>query len=181
MTRTPHVRALREAPCASRLCSLRTSVAADLFDGEEYSYMARLWTHGYDTYAPCTDILFHVSRQPPAGVGSLVHALRTRAPCLSQVYDSQLKMLKFWQVDWNHRFQIQKVAESRIRHMLGLPQLPGKPKGDLTNIEHYALGTKRSMVQLIEYSGIRPAELKSRDLCHQIQTTGLPNPPKPSA
>lgn len=53
-----------------------------LFDGEEISTAARLWTHGYDFYAPITDTVFHV-------------------------YESAYKRNKYWEIDWQERSAIQ--------------------------------------------------------------------------
>ena len=50
----------------------------------------RLWTHGFDLYAPCTHVLFHVSGRRARGGGEDSAVL--------QVYDSQRTQLKFWQV-----------------------------------------------------------------------------------
>ena len=37
-----------------------------LFDGEEILYTARLWTHGYDSYAPSVGLLAHIYGRPKA-------------------------------------------------------------------------------------------------------------------
>ena len=86
------------------------------------------------------------------------------------------------QVDWSHRFAIQKRSEARIRRVLGLPPLADKPTADLTHARFYALGVARSRAQWEEYSATRPAERASRDLCAEssAENEGLGAPPAPN-
>ena len=42
-----------------------------LFDGEEFSIGARMWTYGYDFYAPNIDCIFHQYGPSKSGAASL--------------------------------------------------------------------------------------------------------------
>lgn len=54
--------------CPSTPPSVRPSVRwlwrAQIFDGEEFSKMARLWTHGYDVYTPKRSYIVHDYSHP---------------------------------------------------------------------------------------------------------------------
>lgn len=97
-----------------------------LFHGEEYSRAARLWTSGYDFYAPSKDICFH--------------------------WYEPRKVV--WERDWGTRFVIQQRSRRRIRHVLGLPVSISDV--DMTEIEKFSLGTKRTFEQWKEFSKIDP-------------------------
>lgn len=97
-----------------------------LFHGEEYSRAARLWTSGYDFYAPSKDICFH--------------------------WYEPRKVV--WERDWGTRFVIQQRSRRRIRHVLGLPI--SKQDVDMTEIESFGLGKKRSFEQWKKFSKIDP-------------------------
>ncbi|CAI5713627.1 unnamed protein product [Peronospora effusa] len=64
-----------------------------LFHGEEYSRAARLWTNGYDFYAPSENIVYH--------------------------WYEKRKVV--WERDWNARYLIQQKSRRRVRYSLKLP------------------------------------------------------------
>lgn len=97
-----------------------------LFHGEEYSRAARLWTHGYDFYAPSEDICFH--------------------------WYEPRKVV--WERDWPHRFKIQQRSRRRVRRMLGLPI--SQPDVDDTDLDKFSLGNVRTFEQWKVFSGIDP-------------------------
>ena len=63
-----------------------------LFDGEEFTMGARLFTWGYDLYSPGTNAISHIYMREEAGT------------------------TKYWDFDWAKRFYIQKVAPPHQHH-----------------------------------------------------------------
>ncbi|OQS02631.1 hypothetical protein THRCLA_05015 [Thraustotheca clavata] len=104
-----------------------------LFHGEEYSKAARLFTHGYDMYVPKRQVVYHW-------------------------YE---KRNVVWERDWGERYVIQQNAKRRIRTVLGLPTT--SDDYDKTDIEKFALGTKRTFAQFQEFSGINPLAAYYKD------------------
>lgn len=97
-----------------------------LFHGEEYSRAVRLWTHGYDFYAPNRDICYH--------------------------WYEPRKVV--WERDWSKRYPIQQKSRRRIRKMLGLSVSSNDV--DTTDLEKFSLGNVRSFEQWKQFSGIDP-------------------------
>nr|CCA18910.1 conserved hypothetical protein [Albugo laibachii Nc14] len=97
-----------------------------LFHGEEYSKAARLWTSGYDFYVPRQDTVYHW-------------------------YENRNVI---WETNWESRFRIQLKSNRRIRYALGLPVT--KMDFDLTRIEEFTLGRKRTFEQWKNFTGIDP-------------------------
>ena len=96
-----------------------------LFDGEEFSFTARLYTHGYDLYAPFTDPVYHI-------------------------YETGANP-KYWQVDWEHRFPIRQRAEQRVLHMLGMDPVHGTvDEINTTRLDEFSLGTERPLADLLD-------------------------------
>jgi hypothetical protein len=69
-----------------------------LFDGEELSFAARLFTHGFNLYAPPTDTVYHK-------------------------YETG-ENPKYWQVDWNARYYVQLRSSRRIAAVLSGTEPP---------------------------------------------------------
>ncbi|RLN38271.1 hypothetical protein BBJ28_00021200 [Nothophytophthora sp. Chile5] len=97
-----------------------------LFHGEEYSRAARLWTSGYDFYVPSEDVAYH--------------------------WYEKRKVV--WERDWSERYVVQQASKRRIRYNLGLPVTA--EDFDRTDLEKFALGTKRTFAQWQNFSGINP-------------------------
>eukprot|EP00397_Hematodinium_sp_SG-2012_P048517 GEMP01055620.1.p1 GENE.GEMP01055620.1~~GEMP01055620.1.p1 ORF type:complete len:321 (+),score=52.27 GEMP01055620.1:507-1469(+) len=96
-----------------------------LFDGEEFSLGARLWTHGYDLYAPMRSIAYH-----PYG--------RKNIPL---VWD-----LRFELRDYE---KLRKQGTERIHAVLHDKETSYK-NYDTTDLDKFTLGTKRSLHQFGE-------------------------------
>ncbi|RQM20581.1 hypothetical protein B5M09_006858 [Aphanomyces astaci] len=109
-----------------------------LFHGEEYSRVARLFTHGYDTYIPTHHLCFHWYEPRKA----------------------------IWDHDWGKRSVIARRSQRRIRAALGLPTT--KDDYDKTDLDKFSLGTKRTMEQFIAFSGINPTASWIEDNEHQF-------------
>ncbi|KAH9106562.1 hypothetical protein AeMF1_017863 [Aphanomyces euteiches] len=97
-----------------------------LFHGEEYSKAARLFTHGYDMYYPTHMVAYH-----------------------------WFEVRKYvWDEDWGRKWKLQQPAKRRIRAALGLPVTVDDY--DKTDFDKFRIGTKRTMDQFKEFSGIDP-------------------------
>lgn len=68
-----------------------------MFDGEEVGMTARLWTHGYDFYAPTEDIVFHY---------------------YAQTGDKKRKT--FWHINFEVTEREGWKSSARLRHLLGM-------------------------------------------------------------
>jgi hypothetical protein len=113
-----------------------------LFYGEEYVRAARLWTWGYDFYAPSVDILFHY--------------FETRT--------------KIWELDWVKKFPVMARSKRRVRFMLGLPV--SVDDFDHAELAKYGLGKKRSFAQWKQFSGIDPEAPWTNKTRSQFQNCG---------
>lgn len=122
-----------------------------VFDGEEFSSGVRLFTHGYDVYAPSIPLLFHL-------------------------YDSgkdKSSKPKYWQFEWALRYPVQQRSLRRLWAMLGVsPASIGLPPDfDATQLRKYGIGTARTLQQYAEWIGVdfsRPEG--SADLCKRIES-----------
>ena len=98
-----------------------------LFVGEEVLYSARLWTHGWDIYAPDENVVFH-------------HYNRAEKPSLFRDMPE----------NWYHP---QLVSNARARYLLGLEQEP-PPNERSESLTYFGLGNARSLQQYWEFAGI---------------------------
>ncbi|KAF0716620.1 Aste57867_2749 [Aphanomyces stellatus] len=97
-----------------------------LFHGEEFSKAARLFTHGYDMYYPTHMVVYH-----------------------------WFEVRKYvWDEDWGTKWKLQQPAKRRIRAAMGLPITVDDY--DKTDFDKFRVGTKRTMNQFIDFSGINP-------------------------
>lgn len=95
------------------------------FWGDEISYAARLWTHGYDIYQPDRTVAYHYWRRDE--YVSLQPYRNPNTPRAGLVYE-------------------------RIRHLLG-QQESANPEAT-RELEKYGLGTLRPLSQLWEFAGV---------------------------
>ena len=95
------------------------------FYGDEISYAARLWTHGYDIFQPDRIVMFHywvrLETLPQQ------HYRDTKTPAAKRSY-------------------------KRVKHLLGIQQT--HDKAALEEIEKYGLGDERSLDDLWAFAGI---------------------------
>lgn len=141
-------------------CHAETAVPVDkygeyIFDGEEFSRAARLWTHGYDFYTPNRNVVFHnytaPHRDPPAN--GKPNPKNLNGPTV-------------------------KKAVNRLKHWLGIPY---EGEADLREIEMYGAGPQRTLDQFAEWTGI---DLKNKDIkngrCHSLEYVSYVRPPSRS-
>lgn len=110
-----------------------------LFDGEELLYSARLWTHGWDSFAPSSNLVYHRYNRMSGG----------------------LPAWRFWSVpglSWAGR---QAVSVRRVQWMLQIPKrlsaeliVPSdcNETGVIVESSRYGLGTARPLEQLWHYA-----------------------------
>lgn len=115
-----------------------------LFDGEELSYAVRLFTHGFNLYAPPTDTVFHK-------------------------YETG-ENPKYWQVDWNTRYFVQMQSARRIAAVLSGTPPPAGAAVDysVAEFERFGLGTARTVQEYIAYSGVDIPSHTFRSVCNEI-------------
>ncbi|KAF0688786.1 Aste57867_19645 [Aphanomyces stellatus] len=109
-----------------------------LFHGEEYSRVARLWTHGYDVYIPTHMVCYHY-------------------------YEDRKSM---FDKDWETKEAIGRKSQRRIRAALGLPRT--RDDFDKTELDKFSIGTKRTMAQFIAFTGIDPTAAWIKNNEHQF-------------
>jgi len=95
------------------------------FYGEEISMSARLWTHGWDLFAPNEVVIYHqyIRKGEPRHWGH--HT-------------------EWWMRD--------KLAHARVRHLLGT-ELSSDPEVTV-ELEKYGLGSKRSVAEYERFCGV---------------------------
>ena len=109
-----------------------------LFDGEEFDIAMRLFTHGYDIYAPQDTVIWHY-------YSSLETNKKEGIP-------------KFWDYQWGKRFPIMFKSTRRMRTKIGIPAImaqdPKIAECDLTDLDQYAPGDKRTVQQYMDWAGL---------------------------
>lgn len=98
-----------------------------VFMGEELLFSARLWTNGWDIYAPNKKVLYH-------------HYNR--------------KGLPMYHSDISESYVCRKNAEKRIFYILGLIDKHAINKEYLTDVDYYSLGKVRSINDFWEFAKV---------------------------
>lgn len=96
------------------------------FHGEEITYAARLWTHGYNLYLPNTPFMWHD-------------------------YQNLNQRPLHWKDHGQWKLK-DELAQQRCRHLLRIQQV--QDKRALHHLEHYGLGFERSLDQYQAFSGV---------------------------
>jgi hypothetical protein len=115
-----------------------------LFDGEELSFAVRLFTHGYNLYAPPTDTIYHK-------------------------YETG-ENPKYWQVDWNARYYVQLESARRIAAVLSGTKPPAGASVDysLAEFDRFGVGSVRTVQQYMDYSGVDIPGKTMQTVCNEI-------------
>lgn len=100
-----------------------------LFWGEEFSFSSRAWTHGYDFYSPHKDIVGHWYDRGP----------KRQSPFISSKRESN---------------KLRKASELRVKYLWNILPKKDWKKAELTDIEKYGLGNKRSLDEFWKFAGI---------------------------
>jgi len=113
-----------------------------VFDGEEFMTGARLFTHGYDTFAPHKNIVFHFygrKKLPPS----------------------------YWSNGNVHH--IRAASERRIRFLLGQKSNDGgKGAVDLAEIERFGMGSARPLEEYFVRTGVDIVNRTTINQCPDI-------------
>jgi hypothetical protein len=113
------------------------------FSQEEVSLAARMWTHGWDIYSSRQIVLYH------------------------HYYDATRPL--HWK-DGDAWRRIDALAVKRFRHMVGMEQT-SDPEA-LVELDKYGLGTRRSIADYEEYSGLH---FSRREVTLKAQNCGFVN------
>ena len=136
-----------------------------LFDGEEILYSARMWTHGWDLYAPSESILFH-------------YYIRSHAP-------------RVWSVPNNNWWPHQQVSNARVQLFLKVtvenstelmvteekvrksPRSFEDQRRLLADLDKYGLGQDRTLEDYWKFAMVDPLKRKtSNDYCTKARSLG---------
>lgn len=127
-----------------------------LFDGEEFDMAMRLFTHGYDVYAPNETPIFHFYSSP--------------------AMNHKMGIQKFWDYKWGQRFPIMFRATRRVRHKIGIPAVMAQdPKindTDLDEFDRHSNGDRRTVEQFLGYAGIDLIGKKVAGCCLAVKQKG---------
>ncbi|MES1921818.1 hypothetical protein MHBO_003352 [Bonamia ostreae] len=115
-----------------------------IFDGEEINMTTRLWTHGYDFYAPSEDIVFHFYADK-----------------------KDEKRPSFWKVNFERTQREGKRSSARLRYLFKMAPDNEFP-ADLRQIGLYSMGTKRSLEQYYHLLGIDPVTKECKNLSQEV-------------
>jgi UDP-GlcNAc:polypeptide alpha-N-acetylglucosaminyltransferase len=119
-----------------------------LFDGEEFLYTVRMWTHGWDIYAPSENIMYH--------------------------FYYRAKSAKVWSEPNNNWYHWQRRSVERVQYMLGSTHanttnriVPLNTTNDyiLVELDRYGLGTERSIEDYYKFSGVDPVHRTVPNWC----------------
>jgi len=100
-----------------------------IFDGEEFSRAARLWTHGYDFYAPSVSYVFHNYTGSSLDLG--------------------------WQTPGPASVHELATSRKRLWTLLGMPG--GDPAASRTSLGPFGLGSARTLRQFESFVGVNLA------------------------
>eukprot|EP01083_Nonionella_stella_P075705 205891_1 len=119
----------------------------NLFFGEEISLAARLFTHGWDAYAPPRTVAFHKWD-------------RSYRPTFWELFDGEGMR------------DMQLRAQARVRNLLGIPHPPNISKKfrDSVTTEAFGLGYARPLIEFCEKSGLNFA---SMNVSESAKSAGL--------
>lgn len=108
-----------------------------IFDGEEFSRGARMWTHGYDFYTPNNNLLFHDYQH-------LLWRGRSKRVWTSDKYNVPTKE------------PVKDVTAVSVPRMAALLQLPNYDKN--IDLRPHVMGTARTYDQYQHFSGVFPSQ-----------------------
>ena len=136
----PMMSSLWAAGLSFSKCHAERHVPADpnlrqIFSGEEFGRGARLWTHGYDFYS--------ITR-----------------PIIGTYYGS----FKGGKGGWHHVKSEAKQSRERLATLLSAPNSDQSPEAKAA-LGKYALGTRRTLAQYAEFSGVNPMTGVARKRC----------------
>ncbi|KAF0697463.1 Aste57867_11847 [Aphanomyces stellatus] len=144
----PQLTALWGAGLSFSKCHAERRVRVDpktlwLFDGEEILRASHLWTHGYDFYSPSISVIYHNYTPVPVRFEAIPVDAATR-----------------------HR-EVQ-LGLNRYKLALDLPVDKSDSPVDRTDLDLYAHGTVRSLVDYLAFAGIDLVSGHDNHTCKQL-------------
>ncbi|KAL7502615.1 hypothetical protein ACHAXN_000548 [Cyclotella atomus] len=130
-----------------------------VFDGEEFNRAARFWTHGYDIYTPHRVYVLH-------DYPGSQHNPKTSGWGTGKFTQEEVRM-----------------GNARLKTMLDMPGGESDPEKALVmKRSRYGLGDRRSLDELIQFSGIdlrnRKVTIDGKNRCGNIQWVPFTEHPK---
>ena len=123
-----------------------------VFDGEEFSKAARLWTHGYDIYTPHRVYVFHDYKKSQEDPNHMRWASnRATVPIL----EKNDKLMH------KHHVMVKTEAQAwmRLRALINMPNDYDALQIDHLRRSRFGLGDRRTLEQLIEFSGLNTTSM----------------------
>ncbi len=117
-----------------------------LFDGEEFTHMAKLWTRGYDVYSPDKMLVMHDESFKMRGAPSN-HKQGTNKPSIFREWSSNGQTPEYKRLMFDE-------AVTRVKTLL---DMEGGIKADtevIASLQQYGLGTKRTLDQFMQFTGV---------------------------
>ena len=139
----------------------------NIFDGEEFSRGARLWTHGYDFYTPHRNTVYHDYNAAAKRRWTAKSEARTRKTNWTE-YLPPLRNTAAERVDLAESFMTMEKAATRVKVLLGYADTGSATKPPtnpdyLRDADDYGLGTQRTLAQYLDFSGVDYFQKKSGD------------------
>jgi UDP-GlcNAc:polypeptide alpha-N-acetylglucosaminyltransferase len=137
-----------------------------LFDGEEILYSARMWTHGWDLYAPNENMLFHFY-------------IRSHAPRVWSVPNNQ-----WWVHQQVSNARVQMFLKVNVENSTDLLMTPENVRSStkwqqhekdrlLAEMDRYGLGTERSIEQYWKFAMVDPIKRQAgQAFCQHVRAMG---------
>ena len=130
----------------------------NVFDGEEGSRGIRFFTHGYDVYTPHRVLVthdYHTHQSNP-----VVHTWGHHKGGGGEIV--QESHWKFMEEIDEHRSGVTVFGSNRVNLLLGIgaPEQGMEAETQLIRQSRYGLGTKRTLEQAVEFTGINLREKK---------------------
>ena len=147
-----------------------------LFKGEEFNRAARLWTHGYDLYAPRKNYAYHFYDDDPKPADLPAAAKKPRDRSFlhgsSEVSELVLQSELRWQAVFGMLEPPPAVdgADSHRLSRLKNAHARGAQLKDFSaaDVELFGVGTRRSLREMQTFSGVSLLKHATKDLCDQI-------------
>lgn len=121
---------------------------ADMFQGEEFNWAARLWTHGYDLYAPRRNYAYHF-------------------------YDDDVRALKHKVKPRSRHFVLEpgrfaQESLARWRTLFGLSTPTPARALTMQDAHVFGVGTRRSLDDYLSFAGVDLKHGTSTSRCPQL-------------
>jgi len=123
-----------------------------VFDGEEFSKAARLWTYGYDIYTPHRVYVFHDYKKSQGDPNHMRWASNNPAIPILEKDDKLMH---------KHHVMVKTEAQAwmRLRALINMPNDYDNLQLDHLRRSRFGLGDRRTLNQLIIFSGLNTTSM----------------------